>query len=90
MYDSFNYFTFLSLLNGMVPIIGENTGTSSYLKHYPFITKPNPQSIKYNIELILNTPKKYLKDILLNTAVNLQELNNKNIKERYLSFLNKI
>ena len=90
LYDSFDYFTFLSLLNGMVPIVGKNTGTSSYLKSYPFIAEPNLQSVKYNIELVLNTPEDYLKDILLNTINSLKELSDENIKEKYQTFLNKI
>lgn len=90
IYDSFDYFTFLSLLNGMVPIVGKNTGTSSYFKLYPFIAEPNIQSIKYNIELILNTPIDYLKDILSNSLVFLKELSDENIKEKYQTFLNKL
>jgi len=90
IYDSFNYFTFLSLLNGMVPIIGKDTGTSSYLKSYPFIAESNIQSVKYNIELILNTPTNYLKDILFNALDSLKELSDENIKEKYQTFLNKI
>lgn len=90
IYDSFNYYTFLSLLNGMVPIVGKNTGTSSYLKSYPFIAESNLQSVKYNIELVLNTSKDYLKDILFNTLSFLKELSNENIKEKYQTFLNKL
>ena len=90
IYDSFDYFTFLSLLNGMVPIVGKNTGTSSYLKFYPFVAEPNLQSIRYNIELILNTPVDYLKDILSNTLVSLKELSDENVKEKYQTFLNKL
>lgn len=90
IYDSFDYFTFLSLLNGMVPIISKNTGTSSYFNSYPFIADPTPQSIKYNIELVLNTPMGYLKDILSNTLGFLKELSDENIKEKYQTFLNKI
>lgn len=90
IYDSFNYFTFLSLLNGMVPIVGKDTGTSSYLKSYPFIAEANTQSVKYNIELVLNTPKNYLKDILFNTLDSLKELSDENIKEKYQTFLKKI
>jgi hypothetical protein len=90
IYDSFNYFTFLSLLNGMVPIIGKDTGTSSYFKSYPFIAEPNPQSIRYNIELILNTPLNYLKEILLNAIVPLKELSDENIKQNYQTFLKRL
>jgi len=90
IYDSFDYFTFLSLLNGMVPIVGKNTGTSSYFKHYPFVAEASTQSIKYNIELVLNTSKDYLKDILFNTLGFLKELSDENIKEKYQTFLNKL
>ena len=74
----------------MVPIIGKDTGTSSYFKSYPFIAEPNPQSIRYNIELILNTPLNYLKEILLNAIVPLKELSDENIKEKYQTFLKKL
>jgi len=90
IYDSFDYFTFLSLLNGMIPIVNKDTGTSSYFKHYPFIAESTSQSIKYNIELVLNTPEKYLKDILMNTLIFLKDLSDENIKEKYQTFLNKL
>lgn len=88
LYDSFNYFTFLSLLNGMVPVISKNTGTSSYFKSYPFIAEPNAQSIRYIMDLILKTPTDHLKNILSNTADSFKELSDENIKEKYQIFLN--
>lgn len=88
IYDSFNYFTFLSLLNGVVPILSKNTGTSSYFGSYPFIAEDKPESVKYNIELINKTPKNYLEEILTLTFKNFKELNDETSKEKYYSFLN--
>lgn len=88
IYDSFDYFTFLSILNGMVPILTENTGTSSFFKSYPFQSNGTPESIKYNINLITNTHPDYLKEILTNTLKGLLELNDSLSKEKYYTFLN--
>ena len=88
LYDSFNYFSFLSIMNGVVPIISQNSGTSSYFKNYPFIVTDDPNSLKYNIELINNTPVNYLKNILSTAIEGLKELNDENIKNQYYNFLN--
>lgn len=88
LYDSFNYFSFLSIINGVVPIISQNSGTSFYFKNYPFIVTDDPNSLKYNLELISNTPIDYLKNILLTTIEGFKELNDKNIKNQYYNFLN--
>lgn len=88
LYDSFNYFTFLSIINGVVPIISQNSGTSFYFKNYPFIVTDDSNSLKYNLELISNTPIDYLKNILSTTIEGFKELNDKNIKNQYYNFLN--
>ena len=49
LYDSFNYFTFLSAINGVIPLISQNSGTSFYFKNYPFIVTDDPNSLKYNL-----------------------------------------
>ena len=88
IYDSFNYFTFLCILNGMVPIVKQNTGTASYFKSYPFVVTEDPNSLKYNLELINNTPITYLKNILTTTVEGLNGLNDENSKKQYYNFLN--
>lgn len=90
IYDSFNYLAFLSLLNGTVPILSSNTGTSSYFKSYPFIAEHSIESLKYTLELINQTPLNYLQDILKDTANHMLELNDKTSKEKYLNFLNEL
>ena len=72
----------------MVPILTENTGTSSFFKSYPFQSNGTPESIKYNINLITNTHPDYLKEILTNTLKGLLELNDSLSKEKYYTFLN--
>ena len=88
IYDSFNYFTFLSLLNGMVPIVGSNTGTSSYFKSYPFISESTPESVEYFTNLILNTSEEQLRVILFNCMPFLEELSNEVVEKKYQTFLN--
>lgn len=90
IYDSFNYLAFLSLLNGTIPILSSNTGTSSYFKSYPFIAEHNIESLKYTLELINQTPINYLQDILKDTANHMLELNDKTSKEKYLNFFNEL
>lgn len=88
IYDSFDYFTFLSLLNGMVPIINQDSGTSLYFKSYPFKINSDSNSFKYTVNLINNTPTDYLKDILENTLNEMPELENENVLLKYKTFLN--
>jgi len=88
IYDSFNYFLFLSTINGMVPILSHKTGTASYFKHYPFISDNSSESIKYNIDLIINSPIDYLRNILESTVENFKELNDESLKNKYYSFIN--
>ena len=90
IYDSFDYFTFKSLLNGMVPLLTKNTGTSSYFQSYPFICSLDDNSIKYNLELILKTPPNYLKEILDNIAENLRELSDEKCLSKYQTFIKNI
>lgn len=90
LYDSFDYFTFKSLLNGMVPLLSKNTGTSSFLKSYPFISTPNPSSIKYTLDLISNTSTDYLKEILLNTLEDIKQLSDEKCLNKYQTFLSNI
>ena len=90
LYDSFDYFTFKSLLNGMVPLLSKNTGTSSILKSYPFISTPNLDSVKYTLELISKTPIDYLKEILSNTLEDIKQLSDEKCLNKYQTFLSNI
>tara|TARA_R110000803_G_scaffold50772_1_gene105267 strand:+ start:245 stop:1279 length:1035 start_codon:yes stop_codon:yes gene_type:complete len=90
LYDSFDYFTYKSLLNGMVPLLGKNTGTSSFLKSYPFISTPDLDSVKYTLELISKTPPEYLKEILSNTLKDIKQLSDEECLNKYQIFLNSI
>ena len=64
IYDSFNYFTFTSLLNGMVPILSKSTTTTEYFPSYPFITDFDEDSINNTLKLIKSTSIEDLKKIL--------------------------
>jgi hypothetical protein len=88
LYDSFNYFTFTSLLNGMVPILSHSSSTAGYLPSYPFTSDIDENSINNTLEKISSTPIKELKDILLTTVLSLKHLNNKDLKKEYYNFLN--
>lgn len=90
LYDSFNYFTFTSLLNGMVPILSYSSSTAEYLPSYPFTSNIDENSISNMLEKISSTPIKELKDILLTTVLSLNHLNNKDLKKEYYNFLNSI
>jgi len=90
-YDSFNYFTFTSILNGMVPLLSSQSKSSEFFPDYPFIVDINSEKQIPNMVLkISNTPDYQLKDIL-NTAVNkLKHLNYQNSQEQYYNFLNSL
>ena len=90
IYDSFDYFTFLSLLNGMVPLLTNSSSTSSFFKSYPFIANPDPNSIKYTLNLISSAPPNYLRDILNNSLEFIKELNDEDTLEKYHNFLKNI
>ena len=90
IYDSFNYFTFVSILNGMVPILSENTGTSEYFPSYPFKAKQTPESICEILEKIKSTPVDELKSILTKSVFNLEGMNDEALKDEYHYFLNSI
>jgi hypothetical protein len=90
IYDSFNYFTFISLLNGVVPILNKETSTSEYFINYPFKSDLTSISINNTLEKILQTPPEELKKIITNTILPLKGLNNKTIKKEYHTFLNQL
>ena len=72
----------------MVPIVGSNTGTSSYFKSYPFISESTPESVEYFTNLILNTSEEQLRVILFNCMPFLEELSNEVVEKKYQTFLN--
>jgi hypothetical protein len=88
IYDSFNYFTFTSLLNGMVPILSKSTTTTEYFPSYPFITDFDEDSINNTLKLIKSTSIEDLKKILSNTVALMTPLNNQDLKIKYKNFLN--
>ncbi|MCP4482468.1 MAG: hypothetical protein GY817_06820 [bacterium] len=90
VYDSFNYFTFTSLLNGMVPILSTSSSTAEYFIDYPFISDLDVNSIYNTLNNITSTPIKELKEILIDTSLRLKHMNNKNIKNEYYNFLNNL
>lgn len=89
-YSSFDYNTFLSLLNGMVPIIGKHTASVEYLPNYPFITDNTSQSLVKVINTIESLNQNQLNEILYTMSIGLKKLNDKNIKEHYNNFLNQL
>ena len=87
LYDSFNYPTFKSLLNGMIPIISNASGTSAYFPDYPFICEHSTESIINTLDKITQTSKHDLKNIMEAVVSKLTELNNDALKEKYVKFL---
>jgi len=90
-YDSFNYFTFISILNGMVPLLSSQSNTSEFFPDYPFIVDIHSEKQIPNMVLkISNTPEHQLKDILNAAANKLKHLNHQNSQEQYHNFLNSL
>jgi len=88
IYDTFDYYTFFSILNGSVPIINENSGTSEFFKNYPFIINDKIDVVKNKLTQISDTPISEINHILENTLINLMELNDENNYKQYINFLN--
>tara|TARA_R110002074_G_scaffold278856_1_gene450311 strand:+ start:41 stop:1075 length:1035 start_codon:yes stop_codon:yes gene_type:complete len=88
LYDSCNYFTIISLLNGVVPILSKNSNTLEYIPSYPFTSDHSIDSIQSTLSNIINTPKNELKDILNSTIPSLQRFNDEDTKTLYFNFLN--
>ena len=74
----------------MVPLLTNSSSTSSFFKSYPFIANPEPNSIKYTLDLIASAPPNYLRDILNNSLEFIKELNDEDALEKYHNFLKNI
>lgn len=90
LYDTYDYYTFFSLLNGSVPIISNTSGTSSFFKSYPFIVNNTVDSMSNVLEIINTTSVDDMKDILKTTLEDIKHLNNDNNNEQYIKFINSI
>ena len=78
------------MINGVVPIISPTLPISEYLPNYPFKIDPINVNILEILDQITNTPDSDLIDILNESIESLKILNNKDIKESYFHFLNKL
>ena len=84
IYNSFSFFMYKSLINGVIPIINKNTSSSLYLKDYPFTAEyMNIDSFHHQTQRIQNTSVSELIPIMSNVVQNLKHLNNKNLKSLY-------
>jgi hypothetical protein len=90
IYDTFDYYTFFSLLNGSVPIISNTSGTSSFFKSYPFIVNNSLDSMSNVLEVINTTSVDDIKDILNTALEGIKHLNNDNINQQYIKFINSL
>ncbi len=90
IYDTFDYYTFFSLLNGSIPIISNSSGTSSFFKSYPFIVNDKIYSKSHMLDVISKTSIDDLKDIIIKTFEDIKELNNENSYEQYNKFINSL
>jgi hypothetical protein len=90
IYDTFDYYTFFSLLNGSVPIISNTSGTSSFFKSYPFIVNNSVDSMSNVLEVINTTSVDDMKEILKTALEDIKYLNNDNINEQYIKFINSL
>ena len=90
LYDTYDYYTFFSLLNGSVPIISNSSGTSSFFKSYPFIVNNRVDSISNVLDVINTTSVDDMKDILNTALEGVKHLNNDNISQQYIKFINSL
>lgn len=89
-YDTFDFFTYKCILNGVFPILSRNSNTLTYLKDYPFTILPQPEQFKYIVELIKKSKPETLKNILKKQENNLKLLSNENILNQYTNLINKL
>jgi hypothetical protein len=88
LYNSFSYFMYLSLINGVVPIISKNTSSSEYLSDYPFsIEYANIESFNNIFNQINNISVSELRSILFKTVEDISWINNSNCKNLYKEFI---
>lgn len=88
LYNPFSYFMYLSLINGVVPIISKNTSSSEYLSNYPFSTEyANPESFNDIFNQINNTSVSELRSILFKTVEDISWINDFNCKNLYKEFI---
>lgn len=90
LYDTYDYYTFFSLLNGSVPLISKTSGTSSFFKSYPFMVNDKVDSMSNMLEVINKTSIDDMKDILNITLLDIKELNYENTYEQYEKFINSL
>lgn len=90
MYDTFDYYTFFSLLNGSIPIISDSSGTSSFFKSYPFIVNNRMDSISKALDVINTTSVDDMREILNIALEGIKHLNNDNISQQYIKFINSL
>jgi ERCC4-type nuclease len=89
-YDSFDYYTFFSFLNGSVPLISETSSSSLFFKSYPFIVNNKVDSMSNMLDVIDKTSVDDIKDILKTLFEDIKELNNENNYEQYKKFLDSL
>jgi len=87
IYGGFHYFSYISLLNGMVPIISTVSAQKEYLSDYPFIVEPNEESVKSTLDKVYKTPPGILKQVINQYGASLVELNDERSREYYSKFL---
>lgn len=88
LYNSFSYFMYLSLINGVVPIISKNTSSTEYLTNYPFTAEYiNPESFNNIFNKINNTSVTELRSILSDAIKSISWMNNTNCRNLYKEFI---
>lgn len=83
IYDTFDFYTFKCLLNGVVPVIGRNSAALEYLENYPYVVSNQSEQIKYTLDIFSKTKLDTLKRLLVKQEVNLKQLSNENILSKY-------
>lgn len=88
LYNPFSYNMYLSLVNGVIPILSHNTSSTTYLTNYPFtIEYANPNSFISIINEIHNTPISQLRTIISEAVNNISWMNDTYCKNEYYTFI---
>lgn len=89
-YDTFDFFTYKCILNGVFPILSRNSNTLKHLKDYPFTILPQLDQFEYITQLLKKSKPETLRNILKKQESNLKLLSNENILSQYTNLINKL
>jgi hypothetical protein len=88
LYNPFSYNMYLSLINGVIPILSHNTSSTTYLTNYPFtIEYCNLEQFTNLVKEIQQTPSSQLRNIISEAVNNISWMNDTYCKNEYYTFI---